>query len=187
MSHPLAAPALELFDHAEHTEVAALESMWAEAPAALSVARWRVEAIGPERALDFGRINATAFGEPPLLEAWSAAIVGKPDWTTYLADDRETPIACAGIRIAGGVAWMGMAGTLEAYRGRGAQSALIARRLADAREWGCHLVVLETAEDHPDKPAPSYRNQIRFGFRPIYARENWLLAGGLAAPVTPQA
>jgi GNAT superfamily N-acetyltransferase len=146
------------------------------AAAALAVAHWRVEEIGRERALDFGRVNATAFGEPPPLEAWSAAMVGRPGWSAYLAYDGETPIACAGIHIQGDLAWMGMAGTLEAYRGKGAQSALIARRLADAAARGVTLVSLETAEDRPEKPAPSFRNQLRFGFRLLYARENWLLA-----------
>ena len=56
------------------------------------------------------------------------------------------------------------------------------------------MVVLETAEDRPEKPAPSYHNQIRFGFRPLYAKDNWLLAGvrtgavgdaALAAPAPP--
>ena len=85
--------------------------------------------------------------------------------------------ACAALFVDGDLGWMGSAGTLEAYRGRGAQSSLIARRLADAAAQGVRLVSLETAEDKPEKPAPSFRNQIRFGFRLLYARENWLLAG----------
>ncbi len=146
-------------------------------PVARGNAAWRIEEIGPEHAADFARIDAVAFNQPDVLRAWSGALVGKPGWRAYLAFDGETPIACAASFHHEGVAWNGFAGTLEAYRGRGAQSALIARRIADAAQAGCHTVVVETAEDRPDKPAPSYHNQIRFGFEPIYARENWLLAG----------
>jgi hypothetical protein len=154
-------------------------------PAARAVAHWRIEPIGPEYSADFGRITASAFGEPPAIERWSAAMPGKPGWSTYLAFDGETPIACAALYVDGDLGWMGTAGTLEAYRHKGAQSSLIARRLADAAALGVRLVALETAEDRPEKPAPSFRNQLRFGFRLLYARENWLLAGASPSAASP--
>jgi ribosomal protein S18 acetylase RimI-like enzyme len=54
------------------------------------------------------------------------------------------------------------------------QSALIARRIDDARAMGCRHLSVETAEDNPDKPAPSFHNVTRLGFRIAYYRDNYL-------------
>jgi hypothetical protein len=51
---------------------------------------------------------------------------------------------------------------------------LITRRLADAAAAGCTHAVVETAEDKPEKPAPSFRNQLRHGFELCYFRPNYL-------------
>ncbi len=51
---------------------------------------------------------------------------------------------------------------------------MLARRIRDAAEAGCEMLVVETAEDRPDKPAPSYRNQLRFGFQVAYVRPNYI-------------
>ena len=87
------------------------------------------------------------------------------------------------MRTAGTMAWFSFAGTREGHRGRGAQSALIARRLRDARLAGCTRVSVETAEDKPEKPAPSFRNLRRLGFRFAYLRPNFLYE--FAPPVAP--
>ena len=59
---------------------------------------------------------------------------------------------------------------------QGAQSALLARRLQDAGAAGCDRFVLETAEERPERGAPSYRNALRFGFRTAYVRPNYVLS-----------
>ena len=70
------------------------------------------------------------------------------------------------------VAWLGFGATLESHRGRGGQSAMFARRLADARIAGCRLAITETGEDTPEEPNPSYRNMLRAGFELAYLRPN---------------
>jgi GNAT superfamily N-acetyltransferase len=146
----------------------------ARLPVGAVPAAWPVDEIGPAEAAAFSAIDGRGFDLPPAMWPWTAALVGRPGWRHFVARDGATPIATAAMFTAGDLAWFGFAATLEAYRGRGAQSTLIAHRLAAARAAGCRHAIVETAEDRPDKPAPSFRNLVRLGFRVLYARDNWL-------------
>ncbi len=71
--------------------------------------------------------------------------------------------------------YLGPAVTLESHRGRGAQSALIARRLREAAALGVDLVTVETAAETDERPVvQSYRNLRRLGFEEAYRRPNYL-------------
>ncbi len=135
---------------------------------------WRVEHIGRDEADALAAIDARAFGYPHEIEPWTAALVGRPGWRHYLAFDGDIPIGTGALFVADQAGWFGYAATVEAYRGKGVQSSMIAHRLAEARMLGCRIVVVETAEDRPEKPNPSYRNLSRLGFRTLYARDNWI-------------
>ncbi|MGH7726733.1 MAG: GNAT family N-acetyltransferase [Candidatus Eiseniibacteriota bacterium] len=135
---------------------------------------WRVEHIGTDEADAFAAIDARGFGYPREVEPWTAALVGRPGWRHYMAFDGDIPVGTGAMFTEDQVGWFGFAATLEAYRGRGVQSSLIAFRLAEARLLGLETIVVETAEDLPERPAPSYRNLIRLGFRTLYARDNWI-------------
>jgi GNAT superfamily N-acetyltransferase len=63
------------------------------------------------------------------------------------------------------------------FRGRGAQSALMSRRLERAFDRGCRWVATETGEALPGEPNPSGNNMLRHGFEVVGARENWALPG----------
>lgn len=135
----------------------------------------RIEEIGPEHAAHTGRILREGFGFPlDDLEPWMAALVGRKNWRHYLAFDGEEPVGTASLYVKGEWASLGFAATLPQARGRGVQSALVARRIADAKAMGCRCLSLETAEDKPDKPAPSFHNVTRLGFRIAYFRDNYL-------------
>lgn len=138
----------------------------------------RIVTIGPERALEFGRIVHDAFGWRGPVDAWMAGLVGRPGWRHYLALDGDEPVATAGLFTDGEWAWLGPAATAAAHRGRGAQRALLARRIRDALVRGCLHVSVETAEDRPERPVTSYRNVVRAGFRLAYLRANYLLELG---------
>lgn len=135
----------------------------------------RIERIGPEHAETFAAMVGPAFDWPPLLQPMLARLVGRPGWHHYMAFDGDTPAATAALYVHGDTGYFGPAATLPAYRGRGAQGAFIARRVHDAAGLDCTLLVSETAEDRPDRDAPSFRNLRRFGFETAYLRPNYLL------------
>jgi len=134
----------------------------------------RIEEIGPDRALEFGRIVQTGFSMTDVAGEWVALTVGRPGWRHYLALNGTKPVAAAAMHLRGSWAWFGFMATLEEARGRGAQSALIARRIHDAHEAGVRWLSVETAEDTPERDAPSFRNVLRLGFQVAYVRPNWL-------------
>lgn len=133
----------------------------------------RVEEIGTEHATAYGEVLCTGYGWVPELGLPIAAMVGTPGWKFYLAFAGERPVATAALMKSGPVGWMGLATTLPAARGLGSQSALIARRIMDARTAGCEVVSVETAEQAADQTAPSYRNVLRAGFEVGYLRPNF--------------
>jgi GNAT superfamily N-acetyltransferase len=134
----------------------------------------RVERIGPERAGEFTAVLAAGFEIPQSVTSILAHLPGRPGWSWYLAHDGETPVACGALFVHGRHGWLGQAATLPAHRRRGAQSALLAARIGDAREAGAEVVVTETGEIVDDRPAISYRNILRAGFRPVYLRPNYV-------------
>lgn len=134
----------------------------------------RIEQIGPEYSDEFSEILIDAFEWDQRLAPLVAATVGLPNWLHYLAFDKDKPVATAALYVAGVYGWIDMAATLKEYRGRGGQGALTERRFADAARLGVETLTVETAEQTPDNEAPSYRNMIRYGFKPIYARPNYL-------------
>jgi hypothetical protein len=64
-----------------------------------------------------------------------------PGCRRYVAEIEGVSVAMASFPILDGVGLFGTAGTVPEYRGRGAQMALIRRRLADAPYFGCDLVM----------------------------------------------
>lgn len=134
----------------------------------------RVERVGVGRAETFGRLFVENFEWSESLVPWIAAPVGRPGWRHYLAFDGDRPVATGAMFVAGRTAWIDFASTRPDARGRGAQSALVVRRILDCRGLGVERMVVETAEPTEDHPAPSFRNMRRFGFEVAYRRPNWI-------------
>jgi len=137
----------------------------------------RIEVIDDRHAGEFASIVTGAFEWPERIRPWLAALVGRPGWRHYLAFDGGKPAATGAMFTGDGWCWKDFAATLPDCRSRGAQQALLARSIDDAASMGCHTLVLETAEDKPDRPSPSYRNVVRFGFKTAYLRPNYLFGG----------
>ena len=142
----------------------------------------RVELIGSDRAADFAQVVMGAFGMPAFLEPWLTAMVGRKHWWHYLAFDHDLPVACAAMFTRDGLSWLGLGGTLASHRRRGAQGALMARRIRDAAALGSHWVITETGEDTPTHPNPSFRNMMRAGFTLAYQQTNWQGSPALKNP-----
>lgn len=134
----------------------------------------RVERIGAGHAPQLATIVARGFAMPDAVRPWLVATVGRPGWRHYLAYDDQVPVAAGSLFVMGDTGWLGFAATDPGHRGRGAQSALIARRIADARALGCQQLVVETAEDTPERRATSFHNLRRLGFELAYVRPNYL-------------
>lgn len=134
----------------------------------------KVEEIGPERAEDFAAIVTECFDWDQKLRPWIGAVIGRPNWHTYLAFDHDKPAATGCFYCSGEYAWLDMAATLPDFRGRGAQALLMQRRIDDAVKLGCKHLVVETAQETAERSAPSYRNMLRYGFQPAYTRPNYL-------------
>jgi len=135
---------------------------------------FRVEAIDADRAALFGETVCAGFGMGKEIAAVVEGVVGAACWHCYLAYDGDRPVASAVMVVDDRVAWLGFASTLPDARGRGAQSALIARRILDARAAGCSFCAAETDEQTPERQARSYQNILRAGFEVGYLRPNYL-------------
>ncbi len=158
--------------HAGRLDAKGPDAVTAPPASGLGIRRVR----GSEQAEDWARIVTECFAMPPDFQPWLAALVLRPSWRLFLALDGDEPVAAAALfrsALDPEVAQLNFAGTRESHRGRGAQSALVARRLAEAREAGARWIVTETDEELPDRPNPSYRNVVRLGLPVRYVRANW--------------
>lgn len=120
-------------------------------------------------------VTARGFGLPEMLKPMFGAAIHAKGNRVYVAWDGETPAAVGSLTLVDGVGHLNTAATLPEYRGRGAQGAIMARRIRDGIELGCENFVTETWQPG-DEPNHSYNNMLRHGFELAYARPNWVLA-----------
>lgn len=133
----------------------------------------RIELTGSDFGDAFAFVVTEAFGLPDYMYPWLRAEVGRPNWRHYVAWDGETPAAAGALYQCGEAAWLGHGCTLPAYRRRGTQAAILARRIQDGADLGIKWFITDTAEDLPEQPNPSYRNMLRSGFKLAYLRWNY--------------
>ena len=99
------------------------------------------------------------------LEQAFADFGGSTGFVRYLARIDGKPAGAASVRLAGEIAQLCGAATLPAFRRRGIQTALLQRRLADARAAKCKLAVVTTQPG-----SKSQANSQHRGFQLLYAR-----------------
>jgi hypothetical protein len=145
---------------------------------------FRVARIESEHARAFAQVVREGFGMPPTVDGWIASTVGRAGWYHYGVWDGNDLVATGALFSANNTAWFGLAATSADHRSRGAQSALIVERCRQATKLGCDWIIAETAEDLPDRPAPSYRNLLRLGFTEEYRRQNYAMTLGDSAKET---
>ena len=122
----------------------------------------------------FSEIAVKAFEWPDELEDWIASSVGRKNWYHYIAFEKNIPVATAAFFHSGDYAWFDFAATLSEHRGKGAQSALLAKRIDDCRKLGVKTIIVETTEQTSKKESPSYRNVLKAGFKEAYKRPNFI-------------
>jgi GNAT superfamily N-acetyltransferase len=92
---------------------------------------------------------------------------GKEGFFHYMAFDGGRPVAIATLCVFEDLGYLMASATAESHRKRGAQQALIAKRIERAEQIGCSMLVSETLYmiEH------SYRNLQRAGFEEVYEKE----------------
>ncbi|MFF1819172.1 GNAT family N-acetyltransferase [Kribbella sp. NPDC058245] len=136
----------------------------------------RIEPVGPSDATAWAELQLAVFGmESASFGAMLEAYTDWPGVTAYGAWDGETLIGTGSLHVTGAVGRFLNGATVPAYRGRGVQTALIARRIADAFAQGCAWVTSDTAKPPPDGHNPSLANLERAGFKalPDRAHQVW--------------
>ncbi len=131
----------------------------------------RVERV--ETGETFAGVAARGFGMPDIFADWLEPLPGREGWHCFVAFDGAEPAGAGALFVTGKTGWLGIAATLPEHRGKGAQSAIIAKRIEAAAALGCEVVVTETGEPVDGQPGPSYRNLLRAGLEPLYVRPNY--------------
>ena len=134
-----------------------------------------VRRVNAESAEAFGEVVQEGFGLPVATAKWFAALSGRPGWHLYLAYEGETPVGSGAAFVRHGVAWFGIDATLTGHRRRGAQTALINRRIGDGLAARLLAFTAETGQPSAGQEAAhsSYSNYMRAGFTPAYVRANY--------------
>lgn len=137
-----------------------------------------IEQVGPHGALEYARVIRTGFGMPEAIDAVLARLPGRPGWTCLVAYDGADAVGAGALFIHGDEGYLGLGATLPAARGRGAQSAILAARVALTARAGARRCVTLTGAGG----GPSYRNILRAGFEAVGERPNW----DSASPASPR-
>jgi GNAT superfamily N-acetyltransferase len=94
--------------------------------------------------------------------------LGQPGWSLYLARLDGRPAATAILYVAEKVGYCADAATHPAFRGRGLQTALLHRRIADASAVGVDFIC-----SGAEFLSQSHRNMERAGMRVLFVRGLW--------------
>ncbi len=105
------------------------------------------------------------------------ATVGGHGSTFFLAEADGSLIGWARVFVRRGVALLGAAEVVPAWRGRGIHRALIAARARQAEAEGALHLVAQARDG-----SPSARNLAAMGLRPIWTRHDYRYAVEAAAP-----
>jgi len=149
-----------------------------------------VRVVGPVHADDFATVVAGGYGMPDWAKPLAANVVGRPGWSCFVAYADGSPAGAGALYVHEGpglgrgaglgpaplpakVGWLGFAATLAEFRSRGAQSAILAARIEEARRQRCTSVTTETGELEEGRPSNSYRNITRAGFSQAGVRANY--------------
>jgi GNAT superfamily N-acetyltransferase len=134
----------------------------------------RVRTIDADDGRVWAETSARGWGETPELIAFihemGAVSVRAKGTVCFVAEWSGHPIAAAALNVHDGIALLAGASTDPAFRGRGAQAALLDARLRHAAGVGCDIAMMGALPG-----SASQRNGERQGFRIAYTRIKWAL------------
>jgi GNAT superfamily N-acetyltransferase len=132
-----------------------------------------VRRVGVEYGDAFARIVCDAFDLGDVARPWLARLPGRSSWHVFMSFDDGEPAGTGALFVRDGYAWSDFGATAPAFRRRGSQSVLLARRIEYAIEQGCERIFTCTGEDVAGDPQHSYRNILKMGFEATYLRANY--------------
>lgn len=124
---------------------------------------------------------APALGLPGPAGVLLFALPVQENWRTYTAELEGQIVSFGSMLIHEGVAVVDLDATLEQFRGRGCNQALLRARLLAAAEAGCDTVVAQMPENDDPGVGAAVRNLLRAGFVPAYRSVNWQRPRGWVA------
>ncbi|HET8696446.1 MAG TPA: hypothetical protein VFO94_03105 [Gammaproteobacteria bacterium] len=127
----------------------------------------------PREADAVGELVCGAFGMPPALAAWFAALVGRKGWRVFVGEANGRIVTTGSMFVRGATAWLGIGATHADFRKRGAQNAMLAARINAAAAEGCTVLATETGESVAGEVNPSLNNIRRAGFVQVCSRLNY--------------
>lgn len=133
----------------------------------------RIEQADETTAAQYAAVGQVAFEMPEWTKQLFEEMAMMPEVMSYVAFAGDEPAGIGSMLIAGEYGALFNGATLPDYRRRGAQGAIMARRIREGIAGGCRWLTTETGEDTPESPNPSYRNMIRTGFQLAYLRPNY--------------
>jgi hypothetical protein len=99
-----------------------------------------------------------------------AEVATAPDIYSYVAYAGDEPAGAGALAVTGELGSLFNGATVPKFRRRGAQGAIMARRIEDGIKLGLRWLTTETGESTPEMPNPSYNNMLRTGFKLAYLR-----------------
>jgi GNAT superfamily N-acetyltransferase len=131
----------------------------------------------------YARARAADESEQPSMKAMLVESGMQPEWTDvftagrreqgwrhYVVMEDRQVVSLASMFVRESCAWLAPGWTLPRFRRRGLQRALLAYRLAMAREEGCEWASIDVDVGWESGPGLSYRSLNRLGFNLLYVR-----------------
>ncbi|HEV7769695.1 MAG TPA: hypothetical protein VGO66_03435 [Solirubrobacterales bacterium] len=116
---------------------------------------------------------APALGMPAPASSLLFDLPYQERWRIYTAELEDSIVAFGSMMIHDGVAVLGLEATVEGFRRRGCNQALLRQRLIDAYEAGCETVFAGVPAYGSENISASARNLIRAGFVAAHESMNW--------------
>jgi len=133
----------------------------------------RIEAISPDRAMDFASLVCQVFEIPEAGVPMLAGFANDPRCHLFVSYQGDQPAGAGALFVQGQCGWLDWGATAPAFRCRGSQSAIMAARIQLAENLGCRHLFTETGEAVAGDPQHSYNNILKAGFQEFHLRQNY--------------
>jgi len=114
------------------------------------------------------------FGMDARLKGLFEGTLPSDKWIHYAAFEGDQLAGTGSVYLDGDFAYIGNAATKPEYRNRGSQGLLLKTRIEATRLTGCRFIAAGVWADTPEYRNPSYHNMLRYGFRELYRRANFV-------------